>query len=111
MSIRLSKQSASAVELDMRNLLRTTKKAEDPVASKEPEKELASLVSHISGRSVYEIENLMQGLQSVLEKLNSDGDRLHRQIESHVAYGHSIKQLTEIISDEIAQLDVPVPAE
>jgi hypothetical protein len=64
----------------------------------------------MSSYSVHEIDHLIVGLQGVREKLNNDGDRLHRQIEQHAALSQSIIQLTEIISDSVASVGKTVPA-
>jgi hypothetical protein len=40
----------------------------------------------------------------VREKLNSDGDRLHREIVHHVAFSQSIIELTKIVSYGIASV-------
>ena len=109
MSISGSTQTVAAIELDMRDILRS-RKARQSDTVQGPPKDLASLVSQISGRSVHEIDHLVAGLQGVREKLNNDGDRLHRQIEQHVSFSQSIVQLSEIISDGMASVDQAVPA-
>lgn len=105
MSISGSTQTVAAIELDMRDILRRRKTRQSDAVQ-----DLASLVSQISGRSVHEIDHLIAGLQGVREKLNNDGDRLHRQIEQHVSFSQSIVQLSEIISDGMASVDQAVPA-
>jgi hypothetical protein len=102
-------QNAAAIEIDMRDVLRA-KKAKHSDPTKEPGKDYASLVSRMSSYSVHEIDHLIAGLQGVREKLNNDGDRLHRQIEQHAAFSQSIVQLTEIVSDSVASVGKAVPA-
>jgi hypothetical protein len=77
--------TAAAIELDMRSLLRA-KKARLSDASKETASDYPSLVSQISGQSVYEVDHLIAGLQGVREKLGNDGDRLHREIVQYAAF-------------------------
>jgi hypothetical protein len=112
MSISRSTQNVAAIELDMRDILRS-RNARQSDAVQEPRTDLASMLSQISSRSAHEIDHLIAGLQGVREKLNNDGDRLHRQIEQHVSFSQSIVQLTEIISDGMASVNraVPVPAD
>jgi hypothetical protein len=107
MSISRSTETAAAIELDMRDMLRGKKAAQ---TVQEPAKDWALLVSQISSRSVHEIDHLIAGLQGVREKLNRDGDRLYRQIEQHVSFSQSIVQLSEIISDGMTSVSQAVPA-
>jgi hypothetical protein len=93
--------TAAAIELDMRSLLRA-KKARLSDASKETASDYPSLVSQISGQSVYEVDHLIAGLQGVREKLGNDGDRLHREIVQYAAFSQSIIELTKIVSDGMA---------
>jgi hypothetical protein len=113
MSINGPAHTAAAIEIDMRDLLRG-KKAILSDVSEENGGDYSSLVSQISGQSVYEIDHLIDGLQGVREKLNNDGDRLHREIVQHVAFSQSIVELTKIVSDGIAVVNksetvVPAP--
>ena len=96
-----SANTVAAIEIDMRDLLRA-KKAGLLDVSKETGDDYASLVSAMSGRSVDEIDHLIEGLQGVREKLNDDGDRLYREIVQHAALSQSIIELTKIVSDGIA---------
>jgi hypothetical protein len=104
MSTNGSTQTATAVELDMRNLLRA-KRARTSDESKETGSDYSSLVSQMSVRSVQEIDRLIEGLQGVREKLNSDGDRLHREIGQYGAFSQSVIELTKIVSDEMASVN------
>ena len=101
MSTSGSAPSVPAIEIDMRNLLRA-KKATVSNVSEATGNDYASLVSAMSGRSVDEIDHLIEGLQGVREKLNDDGDRLYREIVQHAAFSQSIIELTKIVSDGIA---------
>lgn len=58
MSISGSTQTVAAIELDMRGILRS-RKARQSDAIQGPPKDLVSLVSQISGRSVHEIDHLI----------------------------------------------------
>ena len=97
-------QTVAAIEIDMRDLLRT-KKARVSNGHQETGNDSSSLVSQISGQPVHEIDHLINGLQGVREKLNSDGDRLHREIVQYAAFSQSIIELTKIVSDGIASVN------
>ena len=98
MSTNGSTNNVTAIETDMRDLLRE-RKARLSNVSRETDNDYSSFVSGISVRSVQEIDHLIDGLQGLREKLNSDGDRLHHAITQHAAFSQSIVELTKIVSD------------
>ena len=104
MSTEGSTKAAATFEINMRDLLRAKNDRASGVRQ-EPAGDYSSLVSQISGQSVHEIDHLIEGLRGVREKLNNDGDRLHREIEHHAAFSQSIIQLTEIISDGVESVN------
>jgi hypothetical protein len=97
-------QTAAAVEIDMRDLLQA-KKARVSNIRKEPNSDYLSFISQISGQSFHEIDHLIAGLQGVREKLNTDGDRLHREMQRHADFSRSIIELTGIITDALASVN------
>jgi hypothetical protein len=99
-----STQAVAAIEVDMRDLLRAKKTRLSDI-SRETDNDYSSLVSGISVRSVHEIDHLIEGLQGLREKLNSDGDRLHREIVQHAAFSQSVIELTKIVSDGMASVN------
>jgi hypothetical protein len=98
MSSNGSTNSVTAIEIDMRDIPRE-RKARLSDVSRETNNDYSSFVSGISVRSVQEIDHLIDGLQGLREKLNSDGDRLHHAITQHAAFSQSIVELTKIVSD------------
>jgi len=88
----------------MHDLLRA-KKSRLSDGSRPADNDYSSLVSGISGRSVQEIDHLIDGLQGLRQKLNSDGDRLYRQIVQHAAFSQSVIELTKIVSDGMASVN------
>jgi hypothetical protein len=98
MSTEGSTNNVTAIEVDMRDVLRARKTRLTDV-SKHADNDYSGLVSGISAQSVHEIDHLIEGLQGLRHKLNSDGDRLHRQITQHAAFSQSIVELTKIVSD------------
>ena len=70
MSIDGSTNNVTAIETDMRDVLRARKSRLSDV-NKEINNDYSSLVSGISVQSVHEIDHLIDGLQGLREKLNS----------------------------------------
>jgi hypothetical protein len=106
MSIDGSTNNVTAIETDMRDVLRARRPRLSDV-SRETDNDYSSFVSGISVRSVQEIDHLIEGLQGLREKLNNDGDNLHRQIMQHVAFSQSIIELTKIVSDGMTSVNKP----
>ena len=104
MSTNGSTNNVTAIETDMRDVLRE-RKARLSNVSRETDNDYSSFVSGISVRSVQEIDHLIEGLQGLREKLNNDGDRLHRQIAQHGAFSQSVIELTKIVSDGMASVN------
>ena len=104
MSIDGSTNNVTAIEIDMRDALRARGPRLSDV-NRETNNDYSSLVSGISVRSVQEIDHLIDGLQGLREKLNNDGDQLHRQITQYAAFSQSVIELTKIVSDGMTSVD------
>jgi len=104
MSIDGSANNVTAIETDMRDVLRARRPRLSD-GSRETNNDYSSLVSGISVRSVHEIDHLIEGLQGLREKLNNDGDHLHRQIAQYAAFSQSVVDLTKIVSDGMASVN------
>ena len=98
MSTNGSANNVTAIDVDMRNLLRG-KRSTQTAVSTEAVPDYSSFVSGISVQSIDEIDHLIDGLQGLREKLTSEGDQLHRAITQYAAFSQSIVQLTKIVSD------------
>ena len=98
MSTNGSTNNVTAIDVDMRDLLRS-KKTGLTAMSTETAPDYSSFISGISVRSINEIDHLIGGLQGLREKLCGDGDRLYRAITQHTAFSQSIVELTKIVSD------------
>ena len=98
-----STNSVTAIEIDMRDIPRE-RKARLSDVSRETDNDYSSFVSGISVRSVQEIDHLIEGLQGLREKLNNDGDYLHRQTAQYAAFSQSVIDLTKIVSDGMASV-------
>ena len=104
MSTNGSTNNVTAIETDMRDGQRE-RKARLSNVSRETDNDYSSFVSGISVRSVQEIHHLIEGLQGLREKLNNDGDRLHRQIAQYGAFSQSVIELTKIVLDGMASVN------
>ena len=85
-------------EIDMRDLLRA-KKPRSLTENNGAEKDFSGQVFQISGRSVQEIDNLTEGLRGVRQKLDTDGDRLQREMAKYAEFSETVIQLTKIVAD------------
>jgi hypothetical protein len=54
--------------------------------------------------SMGEIESLIVELKTLHKKLQTDGDRIQRDIEEHAELSQQVMQLTKIISDSVKKL-------
>jgi hypothetical protein len=98
-----STNNVTAIEIDMRDALRA-RKSRSPDVSRDAGNDYSGLVTGISVRSIQEVDHLIEGLQGLRQKLNSDGDRLHRAISQHAAFSQSIVDLTKIVSDAMTSV-------
>ena len=65
---------------------------------------LGTLLRQVSKTSVGEIDGLLGELQTLRRKLQTDGDRIHRDIAEHAELSQQVMQLTKIISDSVKKL-------
>ena len=103
MSTNGSANNVTAIDVDMRNILRA-KKTLTAVGS-ESTPDYSSFVSGISVQSIKEIDHLIDGLQGLREKLTSEGDRLHHAITQHATFSQSIVELTKIVADGMTSVN------
>ena len=94
----------AAIDVDMRDLLRA-KKDRPSNERKRAVDDFSSLVLQISGRSVREIDHLVEGLQQLREKLHDDGARLENEIVNYAELSDLVVQLTKIASDSMAHVN------
>ena len=94
----------AAIEVDMCDLLRA-KKDRSPTENKTTVDDFSGLVHRISGRSVREIEHLVEGLQGLREKLHFDGARLENEIANYAEWSDLVVQLTKIASDSMVHVN------
>jgi hypothetical protein len=70
----------------------------------EAARELASLVTRVSGDATREVDHLMGGLSHVRQKLDDEAARIHRDILGFASLSQSVMQLTNIVSDGMSQV-------
>ena len=65
---------------------------------------LGNLLRQVSKASVGEIDGLLGELQTLRRKLQTDGDRIQRDIAEHAELSRQVIQLTKIISESVKKL-------
>ncbi len=65
---------------------------------------LGNLLAQLSRTSLGEIDSLISELQTLRRNLQTDGDRIERDIASYAELSQQVMQLTTIISDSVKQL-------
>ena len=69
--------------------------------------DLGILLRRITERSTREVENLIDELHSLREKLEADGDLIERAIARHSELSQGAMQLTTMIADNVKRLPRP----
>lgn len=65
---------------------------------------LAGLLRRVAEGSTREVDNLISDLQALRRKLNSDGNRIQREITEYSELSQQVMQLTNIISESVKKL-------
>jgi predicted PilT family ATPase len=65
---------------------------------------LSTLLRQVSKASMGEIESLIVELKTLHKKLETDGDRIQRDIAEHADLSQQVIQLTSILSDSVKKL-------
>ncbi len=65
---------------------------------------LGTLLRRVSEASTHEIENLIGELQTLRKKLQTNGDRIQRDIAEYAELSQQVMQLTTIISESVKKL-------
>jgi methyl-accepting chemotaxis protein len=65
---------------------------------------LGTLLRRVSKTSMGEIDSLITELKTLHKKLQTDGDRIQRDIAEHAELSQQVMQLTKIISDSVKKL-------
>jgi hypothetical protein len=65
---------------------------------------LGALLRQVSKTPIDEIDSLILELKTLHKKLQTDGDRIQRDIAEHAELSQQVMQLTKIISDSVKKL-------
>jgi hypothetical protein len=65
---------------------------------------LGDLLRRVSKTSISEVDNLIGEIQTLRRKLQTDGDRIQRDIAKYAELSQQVMQLTTIISDSVKKL-------
>ena len=65
---------------------------------------LGTLLRQISKTSIDEVDSLIVELKTLHKKLQTDGDRIQRDIAEHAELSQQVMQLTKIIFDSVKKL-------
>jgi hypothetical protein len=65
---------------------------------------LAGLLRRVAEASTREVDGLIGDLQALRRKLNTDGNRIQREITEYTELSQQVMQLTNIISESVKKL-------
>jgi hypothetical protein len=65
---------------------------------------LGDLLCRVSKTSISEVDSLIGELQTLRRKLQTEGDRIQRDIAGYAELSQQVMQLTTIISDSVKKL-------
>jgi hypothetical protein len=105
-SAEIDKSAEMEVEGNIRELTRggATLRQSDGNDGEMTANNLGSLLRRVSGSSTRQIDNLIGELRTLREKLQSDGDRVQRDIVEYAALSQSVTQLTKIVAESVKNL-------
>jgi uncharacterized membrane protein len=66
--------------------------------------DFSSEAFQISGRSIQEIDHLIEGLRAVRQKLTVDRDQLQLEMARHAEFSETVLEVTKIISESMAHV-------
>ncbi len=97
---------ATEIEGNIRELVRrdTTAFRQVESDSEMAANNLSTLLRRVSGNSAREIDHLIGELCTLRDKLQSDSDRVEREIVEYASLSQSVIQLTKIIADGVTQV-------
>jgi hypothetical protein len=69
-----------------------------------PTEKLGDILGQVSKNSFGEIDSVIGEFQRLRVKLQSDGDRIRREVEEYRTLSQQVMQLTKIISESMEKL-------
>ncbi len=112
-SVGIEKSAELEVEGNIRELVRRDSTAfrQTEGDSEAAANNLCGVLRRVSGNSTTEIDNLIDELRALREKLLADGNRVERDIVEYAALSQSVIQMTKIITESMTQVKkLPVAA-
>jgi hypothetical protein len=100
-------RNESAIEMDMSNLLREKSSKASNHSGEEARVEVSALVSRISGQSISDVDDLIEGLHDIRKQLDDERDRLEHGIRSYAAFSQSVIDLANVVSEGMAAIKSP----
>ena len=64
----------------------------------------SALIDRVTLESTLEIDRLIDDLNKLRRRLEDESNRLQRDLADHSSFGHSVIQLTQIVSDSMAHV-------
>lgn len=105
-SAEIEKSPETEVEGNIRELVRrdSTALRQAQGDSELAANNLSALLHRVSGHSKREIDNLIDELRTLREKLQADGNRVERDIVEYATLSQSVIQLTKIIAEGVTHV-------
>jgi ABC-type transporter Mla subunit MlaD len=107
----VDRQVSSEFEGEIREFIRRDVSTRRPGATGEPlatsqaeSDNLNSLLERVSGATVAEIDRLIAELQTIRSLLQSEGDRVRREITGYAGLSQSAVATMKVINDTLTQL-------
>ncbi len=105
----VDRQANSEFEGEIREFIRRDVSARrpgtEPIAASQVESEnLNSLLERVSGATVTEIDRLISELQTIRSLLQSEGDRVRREITGYAGLSQSAVATMKVINETLSQL-------
>jgi hypothetical protein len=105
----VDRQASSEFEGEVREFIRRDVSGRRPgaesIASSQAESDnLNSLLERVSGATVAEIDRLIAELQTIRSLLQSEGDRVRREITGYAGLSQSAVATMKVINDTLTQL-------
>jgi hypothetical protein len=105
----VDRQASNEFEGEIREFIRRDVSARrpgsDPVTNSQVESDnLNSLLERVSGATVAEIDRLISELQTIRSLLQSEGDRVRREITGYAGLSQSAVATMKVINETLAQL-------
>jgi hypothetical protein len=99
-------QAAAEFEGEIRDIIRNRDVTflRTPASKGGDVNNLNSLIQRVAGNSTTEIDNLIDQLQDMREFLQTEGERISREIAGYAQASQNARSQMELIADQIVQL-------